>query len=243
MGKRNYRYFFGFVVMVLILVCWVFVWSLYLLIAQSVGSNFIAAVAANLIALLELVLCFLFAWCLCGLAGFHCYLISVNLTTNEQIKAERAERAALRVRSERGAAAAAAAGSNEQGPATPAAESGGGVSVSMPYAPSGRRGPAPGSCGACFAHTYALWANPIPDSLITLLPDDAPHPSASAASGSVAPSAVPLTSPTPSSAAVAATSLHSITVEQKRSEPVAHSNYRPPLHATDVTGLPPPHTD
>eukprot|EP00794_Sanderia_malayensis_P000124 gene124-735_t len=65
-GKRNYRYFYLFLVSLSLLCVYIF-----------------ACVIAHLV---FSVVCFFSVWSVVGLAGFHTYLVTSNLTTNEDIK-------------------------------------------------------------------------------------------------------------------------------------------------------------
>jgi hypothetical protein len=44
------------------------------------------AVSEHPVATVEVVVAFSFGWCLCSLSGYHCYLLSNSMTTNEHIK-------------------------------------------------------------------------------------------------------------------------------------------------------------
>jgi hypothetical protein len=70
------------------LVCYTIFWSAYVLVRDATKSSFVEAVSTNLIATVECVLCFIFAWCLCSLCNYHLYLIANAITTNEQLKGE-----------------------------------------------------------------------------------------------------------------------------------------------------------
>jgi palmitoyltransferase ZDHHC9/14/18 len=86
-GKRNYKHFVGFVLSIALLDCWVGFLSGYWLISRAVESGgFNQAVKANPIALVLLIFCFILSWCLLSLAGYHCWLVSNHLTTNQHIK-------------------------------------------------------------------------------------------------------------------------------------------------------------
>jgi len=104
-GKRNYRYFYFFLVSlgihcVFILSCAI---SHLVLLAKEDGdsrtsdgrgresnknqsSNFIEAVKGSPASVIVCVICFFSMWSILGLAGFHTYLTTANLTTNEDIK-------------------------------------------------------------------------------------------------------------------------------------------------------------
>lgn len=79
-GERNYRYFCLFVFLAATLDVFMFI----CLSIQVFSSDDWAKEGA--VALGLLVFFFIFAWCLIGLSGYHCYLISNDMTTNEDIK-------------------------------------------------------------------------------------------------------------------------------------------------------------
>lgn len=85
-GKRNYRFFVGFLISVTVLDAYVLFWSSWLVIGDAIDNGLSNAVSQNLTASIEILISFFFGWCLCSLSGFHCYLIATNTTTNEQIK-------------------------------------------------------------------------------------------------------------------------------------------------------------
>ena len=84
-GQRNYRYFFAFLVATCIYISYIFIVCLYSIIARAAQSDFFTAVGENYAAMYLILASFIFGWCVCGLASFHCYLISSGMTTNEEI--------------------------------------------------------------------------------------------------------------------------------------------------------------
>lgn len=92
-GKRNYRYFYLFLVSLAFHCVFIFVCALTHLILLSKGlnkdgdnSNFIDSVRQSPASIIVCLICFFSVWSILGLAGFHTYLTSSNLTTNEDIK-------------------------------------------------------------------------------------------------------------------------------------------------------------
>ncbi|KAB0360924.1 hypothetical protein FD754_005080, partial [Muntiacus muntjak] len=70
-GKRNYRFFYMFILSLSFLTVFIFAFVITHVILRTV---------------LEAVVCFFSVWSIVGLSGFHTYLISSNQTTNEDIK-------------------------------------------------------------------------------------------------------------------------------------------------------------
>ncbi|CAG4977005.1 unnamed protein product [Colias eurytheme] len=85
-GKRNYRYFYAFVVSLSFLAVWVFACAVAHLALLARGAGLAAALRASPASALVAAVCFLSVWSVLGLAGFHTYLASTDQTTNEDIK-------------------------------------------------------------------------------------------------------------------------------------------------------------
>ncbi|XP_077694259.1 palmitoyltransferase ZDHHC18 isoform X2 [Eretmochelys imbricata] len=85
-GKRNYRYFYAFILSLSFLTAFIFACVVTHLALRSQGSGFVTTLKATPASVLELVICFFSVWSILGLSGFHTYLVASNLTTNEDIK-------------------------------------------------------------------------------------------------------------------------------------------------------------
>lgn len=89
-GRRNYRYFYTFVVSLSFLAVFVFacaVTHLALLASGRAGgeAGLAAALRASPASAVVAAVCFLSVWSVLGLAGFHTYLASTDQTTNEDV--------------------------------------------------------------------------------------------------------------------------------------------------------------
>ncbi|XP_051992099.1 palmitoyltransferase ZDHHC18-B-like [Xyrauchen texanus] len=86
-GKRNYRFFYAFIVSLSFLTAFVFgCVTTHLALRSQGGNGLVFALQESPASALELVVCFFSVWSILGLSGFHTYLVAANLTTNEDIK-------------------------------------------------------------------------------------------------------------------------------------------------------------
>jgi len=90
-GKRNYRYFYLFLVSLSFHAVFMFTCSLTHLVLiskkmEGKNAQFLEAIKSSPASIIVCVICFFSIWSIIGLAGFHTYLTSNNLTTNEDIK-------------------------------------------------------------------------------------------------------------------------------------------------------------
>ncbi|XP_054261086.1 palmitoyltransferase ZDHHC9-like [Macrosteles quadrilineatus] len=86
-GKRNYRYFYMFIVSLAFLCVFILGCSLtHLILLTKEDRLFFEAVKESPSSVIVVVVCFFSVWSVLGLAGFHTYLTTSNQTTNEDIK-------------------------------------------------------------------------------------------------------------------------------------------------------------
>nr|XP_023663782.1 probable palmitoyltransferase ZDHHC14 isoform X1 [Paramormyrops kingsleyae]XP_023663786.1 probable palmitoyltransferase ZDHHC14 isoform X1 [Paramormyrops kingsleyae] len=85
-GRRNYRFFYMFILSLSFLTIFIFAFVITHVILRSQSMGFLSALKDSPASVLEVVVCFFSVWSIVGLSGFHTYLISSNQTTNEDIK-------------------------------------------------------------------------------------------------------------------------------------------------------------
>lgn len=85
-GRRNYRYFYMFILSFSLLCIYVLACSLTHLILLSKESNIIEACKESPASVCVFLICIISVWSILGLAGFHTFLTAVNLTTNEDLR-------------------------------------------------------------------------------------------------------------------------------------------------------------
>ncbi|XP_065838109.1 palmitoyltransferase ZDHHC14-like [Oscarella lobularis] len=87
-GKRNYRYFYFFLVSLSILCVYLFAFVVTHLVLRSSekDGSFVKAIQSTPASILEAVVCFFSLWSVIGLACYHTKLVAFSLTTNEDIK-------------------------------------------------------------------------------------------------------------------------------------------------------------
>ncbi|KAI5630029.1 palmitoyltransferase ZDHHC9, partial [Silurus asotus] len=87
-GKRNYRYFYLFTLSLSLLTIYIFTFDIvHVVLRSKVYLMFLSVISLTVVStVVEVLVCFFTLWSVVGLTGFHTYLISLNQTTNEDIK-------------------------------------------------------------------------------------------------------------------------------------------------------------
>ncbi|CAG2161504.1 unnamed protein product [Oppiella nova] len=87
-GRRNYRYFYMFIMSLALLCVFIFACIIthLILCKLSKGKSLLDAVKESPASIVVGIICFFSVWSILGLAGFHTYLTTSNQTTNEDIK-------------------------------------------------------------------------------------------------------------------------------------------------------------
>ncbi|XP_039720884.1 palmitoyltransferase ZDHHC9 isoform X1 [Pteropus medius] len=85
-GKRNYRYFYLFILSLSLLTIYVFAFNIVYVALKSLKIGFLETLKETPGTVLEVLICFFTLWSVVGLTGFHTFLVALNQTTNEDIK-------------------------------------------------------------------------------------------------------------------------------------------------------------
>uniref|UniRef100_A0A5S6Q7K5 Palmitoyltransferase n=1 Tax=Trichuris muris TaxID=70415 RepID=A0A5S6Q7K5_TRIMR len=87
-GKRNYRYFYVFLLSLSFLCVFIFACVVVHAVLVTKEKNFVQFIQECPGSLIVALICFFSVWSVLGLTGFHSYLITANQTTNEDIKGQ-----------------------------------------------------------------------------------------------------------------------------------------------------------
>lgn len=86
-GKRNYRYFYMFIVSLAFLAVFIFACAVtHIVLITRSGASLLEALNITPVSVVVGCICFFSVWSVLGLAGFHTYLTTTDQTTNEDIK-------------------------------------------------------------------------------------------------------------------------------------------------------------
>jgi palmitoyltransferase ZDHHC9/14/18 len=84
-GKRNYRFFYLFLVSLTIYCLFILACNITHLVIRTNGGQFGNVVKETPATLIEAIICFFSMWSIICLCGYHTYLISSEVSTNEDV--------------------------------------------------------------------------------------------------------------------------------------------------------------
>lgn len=85
-GRRNYRFFYMFIVSLAFLAVFIFACAItHLVLLQAESRDLLEVIKKTPFSVVVSVICFLSVWSVIGLAGFHTYLTTSDQTTNEDV--------------------------------------------------------------------------------------------------------------------------------------------------------------
>lgn len=87
-GKRNYRYFYMFLVSLSMFCLFVLACNIANFVIRTQTQSFIESVKATPATMVQAVICFFSMWSILCLCGYHTYLISSETSTNEDVSAQ-----------------------------------------------------------------------------------------------------------------------------------------------------------
>ncbi|XP_063700467.1 palmitoyltransferase app [Culicoides brevitarsis] len=86
-GKRNYRFFYMFIVSLAFLAVFIFSCAMtHIILLTKANEPVVTVIKETPTSVIVATICFFSVWSVIGLAGFHTYLTSSDQTTNEDIK-------------------------------------------------------------------------------------------------------------------------------------------------------------
>ncbi|CAF0942427.1 unnamed protein product [Brachionus calyciflorus] len=85
-GKRNYRFFYMFLVSLSVLCLYILACNIANIVLRTQEQLLVDALKATPATVIEAVICFFSMWSIICLCGYHTYLISSEVSTNEDIK-------------------------------------------------------------------------------------------------------------------------------------------------------------
>ena len=86
MGKRNYRFFYLFLVSLSVYTLFILACNVaHLVLLTQRGCTFVEAIKQTPATIVEAVICFFSMWSVLCLCGYHTYLIASEVSTNEDV--------------------------------------------------------------------------------------------------------------------------------------------------------------
>ena len=84
-GKRNYRFFYLFLISLSLLCLYIITFNVVHIVLRTQEKILVEVIKDTPATIIEMIICFFSMWSILCLCGYHTYLISLEVSTNEDV--------------------------------------------------------------------------------------------------------------------------------------------------------------